>query len=89
MRKIDRRIVIVISVMFILGLAWGLMKFLVAQKEPPPVRRSIESRRYVKTEAVKYINLAAEVSGPGRLSSIAEVEIVAEASGRSPHLKSA
>ena len=66
MRKIDRRIVIIISVLFILGLGWGLMKFLIAQKEPPPVRRSIEARRYVKAEVVKYINLAAEVSGPGR-----------------------
>lgn len=82
MRKIDRRIVIIISVIFILGLGWGLMKFLIAQKEPPPVRRSLEARRYVKTEPVKYTNLAAEVSGPGRLASIAEVDIVAEASGK-------
>lgn len=82
MRKIDRRIVVIISVIFILGLAWGLMKFLVAQKEPPPVRRTIEARRYVKVEPVKYTNISAEVSGPGRLASIAEVDIVAEASGK-------
>ena len=82
MRKIDRRIVVIISVIFILGLAWGLMKFLEAQKEPPPVRRAIEARRYVKAEPVKYTNIAAEVSGPGRLASIAEVDIVAEASGK-------
>jgi membrane fusion protein (multidrug efflux system) len=82
MKKIDRRIVVIISVIFILGLAWGLMKFLEAQKEPPPVRRAIEARRYVKAEPVKYTNIAAEVSGPGRLASIAEVDIVAEASGK-------
>jgi multidrug efflux pump subunit AcrA (membrane-fusion protein) len=82
MRKIDRRIVVIISVIFILGLAWGLMKFLVAQKEPPPVRRTVEARRYVKVEPVKYTNISAEVSGPGRLASIAEVDIVAEASGK-------
>ena len=82
MRKIDRRIVVVISVIFILGLAWGLMKFLVAQKEPPPVRRTIEARRFVKAEPVKYTNIAAEVSGPGRLASIAEIDIVSEASGK-------
>jgi len=82
MRKIDRRIVILVSVIFILGLAWGLMKFLEAQKEAPPARRSVEARRFVKVEPVKYTNIAAEVSGPGRLASIADVDIVAEASGK-------
>lgn len=82
MRKIDRRIVIVISVIFILGLAYGLMRFLIAQKEAPPVRRSIESRRYVKVDPVKYITLSSSISRPGRLSSIAEIDIVAEASGK-------
>jgi len=82
MRKIDRRIVIIVSVIFILGLAYGLMKFLIAQKEEPPVRRSLESRRYVKVEPVKYSNIAASISETGRLSSIAEIDIVAEASGK-------
>ena len=82
MRKIDRRIVIVVSVIFILGLAYGLMRFLIAQKEEPPVRRSIESRRYVKVEPVKYKSISSSVSKPGRLSSIAEIDIVAEASGK-------
>jgi len=82
MRKIDRRIVIVISVIFILGLAWGLMRFLIAQKEAPPVRRSIEARRFVKVEPVKYSSIPAAISEPGRLSSIAEIDIVAEASGK-------
>jgi len=82
MRKIDRRIVIVVSVIFILGLAYGLMKFLIAQKEPPPVRRSIEARRYVKVEPVHYNTIKSSVSAPGRLASVAEVEIVAEASGK-------
>ena len=82
MRKIDRRIVIVISIIFILGLAWGLMRFLIAQKEAPPVRRSLEARRYVKVEPVKYSSIASSVSEPGRLSSIAEIDIVAEASGK-------
>ncbi len=82
MRKIDRRIVIVVSVIFILGLAYGLMRFLIAQKEEPPVRRSLESRRYVRVEPVKYTNISSSVSKPGRLSSIAEIDIVAEASGK-------
>ena len=82
MRKIDRRIVIIVSVIFILGLAYGLMKFLIAQKEEPPVRRSLESRRYVRVEPVKYSNISSSIAETGRLSSIAEIDIVAEASGK-------
>jgi multidrug efflux pump subunit AcrA (membrane-fusion protein) len=58
------------------------MRFLIAQKEAPPVRRSIEARRYVKVESVKYSQIASAVSERGRLSSIAEIDIVAEASGK-------
>lgn len=70
------------SVFLILLVAYGLMRFLIAQKEPPPVRRSMEARRYVKVEPVRYTKIAAEVSERGRLSSIAEIDIVAEAAGR-------
>lgn len=82
MRKIDRRIVIVVSIIFILGLAYGLMRFLQAQKAPPPVRRNIVAQRYVKTEPVQYKKIASEVSERGRLSSIAEIDVIAEASGK-------
>lgn len=82
MRKIDRRIVIVASVIFIIGLAYGLMRFLIAQKEPPPMRRSVEARRFVKVEPVRYTDIAAQVYGPGRLASVAEVDIVSEAAGK-------
>ena len=82
MRKIDRRIVIIVSVLFTLVVAYGLMRFLISQKEAPPVRRSIEARRYVKVEPVKYTNISSEVSEKGRISSTAEIDIVAEASGK-------
>ena len=82
MRKIDRRIVIVVSVIFIIGLAYGLMRFLIAQKEPPPVRRAIEAKRFVKFEPVQYSDISSQVSGPGRLASVSEVDIVSEASGK-------
>ncbi|MCP4311807.1 MAG: HlyD family efflux transporter periplasmic adaptor subunit [Bacteroidetes bacterium] len=82
MRKIDRRIVIVVSVIFIVGLAYGLMRFLEAQKAQPPVRRSMEARRFVKFEPVTYSSILSEVSGLGRLASVAEVDIISEASGR-------
>lgn len=70
------------SVIFILGLAYGLMRFLIAQKEAPPVRRNVEARRYVKVEPVKYSNIPSTVSEPGRLAPMAEIDIVAEASGK-------
>ncbi len=82
MRKIDRRIVIIVSVIFILGLAYGLMRFLIAQKEPPPVRMTIESRRFVVVEPVIYTSIKAQVTGPGRVSSVSEVDIVSEAAGK-------
>lgn len=82
MRKIDRRIVIVVSVLIILLVAYGLMRFLVAQKEAPPVRRTIEARRFVKVEPVRYQLIAAEVSEMGRFASVSEIDIVAEASGK-------
>lgn len=82
MRKIDRRIVIVASVIFILGLAYGLMKFLIAQKEPPPNPRMVEARRFVRAEAVHYSSLPSTVSAPGRLASVAEIDILSEGSGK-------
>ena len=33
MRKIDKRIVVIAAFIFIVGLAYGLMRFLAAQKE--------------------------------------------------------
>ena len=83
MRKIDRRIVIVVSVIFIIGLAYGLMRFLIAQKEPPPVRRSIEAKRFVKVEPVDIIRHSLPgYSAPAGLSPYAEIDIVSEASGK-------
>ncbi|MDF1573808.1 MAG: HlyD family efflux transporter periplasmic adaptor subunit [Bacteroidales bacterium] len=82
MRKIDRRIVIVVSIILVLGLAYGLMRFLIAQREEPPVRRTIESRRFVKVEPVKYGSTLSSITECGRLSSMAEIDIVAEASGK-------
>lgn len=82
MRKIDRRIVIVASVLFILSLGYGLMRFLIAQKAPPPVLRTLEARRYVKAEPVSYHTIPATVSGPGRLLPASEVDIISEAAGK-------
>jgi membrane fusion protein (multidrug efflux system) len=82
MRRIDRRIVIVLSVLIIILLAYGIMRFLAAQKPPPPVRQNVEARRFVRIERVEYTNIPAAVVEPGRLSSVAEVDIISEAAGK-------
>ena len=82
MKKIDRRIVIIASMIFIIGMAYGLMRFLIAQRAEPPSRRIIEAKRFVQMEPVKYITIISPVSAPGRLSSVSKIDLVAEASGK-------
>lgn len=82
MKQIDRRIVIVAAFIFIVGLAFGIMRFLIAQKEDPRMRPAIEAKRYVKAEEVKYKTILSPVSAPGRVSSISEIDLIAEASGK-------
>jgi len=82
MKRIDRRIVIVAALIFIIGLAYGLMRFLIAQREDPMMRPPMEAKRYVKADTIKYSTIISEVSAPGRLASVAEIDLVAEASGK-------
>ncbi len=82
MRKVDRRIIIVISLIFIIGLAYGIMRYLIALKEDQPMRPPEDARRFVQVDTVNYQTIMTPVSAPGRLSSLAEVELIAEASGK-------
>lgn len=82
MKKIDRRIIIVVAFVFIVGLSFGLMKYLIAQKEEPPKRAAGDIRRYVKTEMVDYKTINSSVEEAGRISSMRDIDIVAEASGK-------
>ncbi len=82
MKKIDRRIIIVVAFVFIIGLSFGLMKYLIAQKEEPQKRAAGNTRRYVKTEKVEYKTINSSVEEAGRISSVRDIDIVAEASGK-------
>jgi len=82
MKNIDRRIIIIGSLIFIVGLAYGIMKFLIAQGEEPGMRPSKEVKRYVKAQPVSYNTVTSPVSAPGRLKPLADVDLVAEASGK-------
>ena len=46
------------------------------------MRPAVEAKRYVKTDTVNYHTIFSPVSAPGRLSSVAKVVLVAEASGK-------
>jgi len=82
MKNIDRRIVILAAFLFIVGLAFGIMKFLIAQKEEPFSRPPVVAKRYVQTEMVDYKTIVSPVKAPGRVSSVSNVDIIAEASGK-------
>lgn len=82
MKRINRRIVIVVSFLFIVGLAYGIMRFLIAQKEEPPARRSIDAKRYVRADIIDYGTVLSPVSERGRMASHAEINLSAEAPGK-------
>jgi hypothetical protein len=46
------------------------------------MRQAIEARRFVRIERVEYDDIPAAVTEPGRLTSVAAVDIVSEASGK-------
>lgn len=82
MKKVDRRIIIIASFVFIVAMAYGIMKFLIAQGEEPQMRAPMESKRYVQAKAVEYNTITSPVSATGRLMSLSELDLVAEASGK-------
>ncbi|MDA3928031.1 MAG: HlyD family efflux transporter periplasmic adaptor subunit [Prolixibacteraceae bacterium] len=77
-----RTIIIIISFAVIVAMAFGIMKYLVAQKEMPSMRKAPEIVRYVKTADVSYTDVSTEVVGKGRVVAVASVDIVAEGSGK-------
>jgi len=82
MKTVDRRIIIVAAFIFIVGLSYGIMKFLIAQGEDPKMQSPVEAKRYVRAEPVEYQTIVSPVTATGRLASLAEVDVVAEASGK-------
>lgn len=82
MKKVDRRIVIIASLIFIIGLSYGIMKYLISLKEDPPLGPPDNARRYVQVDTIEYSTIWSPVSAPGRLISMTELDLVAEASGK-------
>lgn len=82
MKRIDRRILIIASLILIIGLAYGIMRFLILSKEEPPARVSFEAQRFVQAEVVIYGTLISPVAEPGRMASVSEINLSAEAPGK-------
>lgn len=77
-----RTIIIVISFAVIVGMAYGIMRFLILQKEMPKVVKAAEIIRYVKTDEVVYDDIVTVVTGKGRVFSVANVDIMSEGTGK-------
>lgn len=77
-----RQWIIIGSIIFILFTSYGLMKFLIAQKPELAKRPPRVTERWVKAEPVSYTAILSPVEANGRVVSTAEVDLIAEASGR-------
>ena len=77
-----RQRIILISIGAILLLSYGLMRLLIAQKEDLPFRPPETGDRWVRAEQAAFTDIRSSVIAKGRVVSTAEVELVAEASGR-------
>lgn len=77
-----RRFIIVASLLGLLLASFLLMRFLIAQKKDFVKTPTKPGDRYVKAEPVKYTTLKSIVNGEGRVLSSAELDLIAEASGK-------
>jgi multidrug efflux pump subunit AcrA (membrane-fusion protein) len=79
----EKRKLIVLGVLVImLGGSYLLMQLLISQKQEYAQQPAPASERYVKVDSVIYSAISSVVTGKGRVVSSAEIEVVAEASGK-------
>jgi multidrug efflux pump subunit AcrA (membrane-fusion protein) len=77
-----RQWIIIGSIAGLLAVSYGLMRLLIALKPDLPLRAPLIIERWVKAEPAVYQSIFSSVKARGRVVSSAEVEVVAEASGR-------
>jgi multidrug efflux pump subunit AcrA (membrane-fusion protein) len=82
MKKIDRRIVIIAALIFILGLSYGLMRYLISIRDDTVSLPVVDAKRLVKCDTIDYHDVISTVEAPGRLISSSETDIVSEAAGK-------
>ena len=82
MKKINVRIVRAAVLVFLIVLGFGLMKYFISLKEDPRRRSVIEMDRFVNAQKIVYETIEAPVKSGGRIISLSNVELIAEASGK-------
>ncbi len=75
------RKVMIVLVLLLLGAVLG-MKILSGFRKDPPKRPPQEIKRFVKAEKVAYRDIESQVVGTGRLSSMQQVDVIAEVQGK-------
>lgn len=76
-----RKIIVIVSVLVILGIAFGLMGYLSAQKEDPEQKELKEIVRKVDALKVEYSDLQSEIVATGRLRAQNVVDVISEVQG--------
>ena len=77
-----RKLIIGFSILGIITAAFLLMKVLSSFRAEPPKMPPKEITRYVKAQKVAYGDIESQVAGSGRLSSMREVDVIAEVQGK-------
>lgn len=76
-----RKIIIIVSGVSIVVFSFFSMQWLSGMKKMPPKRAPKEVIRYVKAEPIKYSDLGVEVTATGRVTTSADVTLIAEVRG--------
>jgi membrane fusion protein (multidrug efflux system) len=78
----NRKLIIGFSILGIIAAAFLLMMVLSSFRKEPPKMPPKEIKRYVKAQKVAYGDIESQVAGSGRLSSMQEVDVIAEVQGK-------
>ena len=76
-----RKLIIIISGIAIVAFSFFSMQWLSGMKKQPPKRAAKEVIRSVKAEPIKYSNLSVKVLATGRVTSNADVTLIAQVRG--------
>lgn len=77
----QRKIIVIISIVGILALAFMMMSYFAAQEETPETQIPDEVARKVKAQPVNYEQVSYTISSTGRLGSQSYVDIISEVQG--------
>ena len=77
-----RKIIIIVSGLFIVIFSFLSMQWLTDLKQTPPRKPAEEVKRYVRADEVKYGDVVTSIEVMGRLTSKTEVSLIAEVRGK-------